>query len=101
LVAPLNQSGAIFYLKGIGDITRYFKAKFHDIVAVVFLAVPLHLGGAGCGLKKIAGVVIGVNALAAGLFLTMSKKAKYADLNQGIEHAGISPSLYLGNPVGY
>jgi hypothetical protein len=46
------------------------------IVAVVFLAVPLHLGGTGFGLKKIAGVVIGVIALAAGLFLTLAKKGK-------------------------
>ena len=46
------------------------------IVAVVFLAVPLHLGGAGFGWKKIAGVVVGVIALAAGLVLTFWKKAK-------------------------
>jgi hypothetical protein len=46
------------------------------IIAVVFLAVPLHLGGAGFGLKKIAGVVIGVIALAAGLILILNKKTK-------------------------
>jgi len=46
------------------------------IIAVVFLAVPLHLGGAGFGLKKIAGVVIGMIALAAGLILTLNKKTK-------------------------
>ncbi|MGD0879002.1 MAG: hypothetical protein ABSA01_12775 [Anaerolineales bacterium] len=46
------------------------------IVAVVFLAVPLHLGGAGFGLKKIAGAVVGVIALAAGIILTIGKKTK-------------------------
>ena len=47
------------------------------VVALVFLAVPLHLSSSTAfGLKKIAAVVIGVIAVAAGLFLTMSKKAK-------------------------
>ena len=46
------------------------------IVLVVFLAAPLHLGGAGFGLKKIAALVVGVIALAAGLYMTLSKKVK-------------------------
>ena len=47
------------------------------VVALVFLAVPLHLSSSNAfGLKKIAAVVIGVIALAAGLFLTMTKKAR-------------------------
>ena len=45
------------------------------VLAVVFLAVPLHLSSGGFGLKKIAATVIGVIALAAGLFISMRKKA--------------------------
>jgi hypothetical protein len=43
------------------------------IVLVVVLAVPLHLSAGGFGYKKIAAVVIGMIALAAGLFLSLRK----------------------------
>jgi len=46
------------------------------VLAVVLLAVPLHLSVGGFGLKKIAATVIGVLVLAAGLFLTLRKKGK-------------------------
>jgi preprotein translocase subunit SecF len=46
------------------------------IVAVVFLAAPLHLASSGFGLKKLVGVVIGVVAFAAGLVLALGKGAK-------------------------
>ena len=43
------------------------------IVLVVVLAVPLHLSAGGFGYKKIAAVVVGAIALAAGLFLSLRK----------------------------
>lgn len=43
------------------------------IVIAVFLAAPLHLASAGFGYKKIAGVVVGIVALVAGLFLSFGK----------------------------
>jgi hypothetical protein len=46
------------------------------IVAVVLLAAPLHLASGGFGLKKLAGVVIGVVAFAVGLVLILGKGAK-------------------------
>jgi hypothetical protein len=45
------------------------------IVLVVVLAVPLHLSAGGFGLKKIAATVIGLIAVAAGLFITLRKKS--------------------------
>jgi len=47
------------------------------IVAAVFLSIPLHLAGAGFGLKKLIGVVIGVVAFAAGLLVTFGKGGKW------------------------
>jgi hypothetical protein len=44
------------------------------IVVFVFVAAPLHLAGEGFGLKKIAALVVGVIALAAGLYLSLAKK---------------------------
>ena len=45
------------------------------ILLVVILATPLHLSAGGFGLKKIAATIVGVIALAVGLFLSMRKKA--------------------------
>ena len=43
------------------------------IVALVFLAAPLHLASAGFGLKKIAGLVFGVIVAGVGLWGMFSK----------------------------
>ena len=44
------------------------------IVTVVFLAVPLHLGNPGFGMKKIAGLVVGRLAFIAGLVVSLRKE---------------------------
>ena len=49
------------------------------IVAFIFLAAPLHLASTGFGLKKIAGLVVGIVVLAAGLWLTFRKGTKPAN----------------------
>ncbi|HMD88924.1 MAG TPA: hypothetical protein VKF38_07155 [Anaerolineaceae bacterium] len=46
------------------------------IVAVVFLAAPLHLASAGFGTKKILGLVVGLVVLVAGLVMSLSKGQK-------------------------
>ena len=47
------------------------------IVAAIFLSVPLHLAGAGFGLKKMIGVVIGVVVFVAGLLVSFGKGGKW------------------------
>lgn len=45
------------------------------IVLLVLLAAPLHLASAGFGLKKIAGLVVGIVVFVAGLVLSLGKSA--------------------------
>ena len=47
------------------------------IVAAIFFAVPLHLAGAGFGLKKLIGVVVGVVFFVAGLLVSFGKGGKW------------------------